>query len=306
MSAIQPDPQMSESSTRRVYFALAAAVVVLTCALLGILQFQPFDSLFRDGMTSASGVPTSSSTIVREDARRFALRQALLIASALALVSLLAVTLHQYIRFRRRVEAALRESQEKLRTISEAALDAVIMMDASGRTEHWNPAAQHMFGYSAEEVLGKDIHRLLTPVRYREEVAAAIRSFLVNGQGRAVGKTLELQALRKNGEEFPIEISLAPIRVDDQWNAVAVVRDITARRQVEQALSDRQRSLLRLLKSHDQERKLIAYEIHDGLAQQLVAALYQCQAAERSIPEISNDAVATFRELEQALRGAIP
>ena len=136
-----------------------------------------------------------------------------------------------------------------------------------------------MFGYSAEEVLGQDIHQLLTPVPYREQAAAAIRGFLVNGQGPAVGQILELRALRKNGEEFPMEISVAPIRLEGQWNAVAVMRDITARKQVEQALIDEQRSLRRLLRSHDQERKLIAYEIHDGLAQHLVAALYQCQAA---------------------------
>jgi PAS domain S-box-containing protein len=206
---------------------------------------------------------------------------------------------------RKRAEELLRANEEKLRTISDAALDAVIMMDAAGRAVHWNPAAHRMFGYSAEEILGQDIHQLLTPERYREEAGAALRGFLLNGQGRAVGQTLELQALRRNGEEFPVEISLAPIRVEGHWNAVAVVRDITARKQVEQAVRDEQRSLRRLLRSHDQERKLIAYEIHDGLAQQLVAALYQCQAAEHSVHGASKEADATLRDLNQSLRQSL-
>ena len=104
---------------------------------------------------------------------------------------------------RKRAEELLRANEEKLRTISDAALDAVIMMDAAGRAVHWNPAAHRMFGYSAEEILGQDIHQLLTPERYREEAAAAIRGFLVNGQGRAVGQTLELQALRKKRRGIP-------------------------------------------------------------------------------------------------------
>ncbi len=159
-----------------------------------------------------------------------------------------------------------------------------------------------MFGYTAEEVLGRDIHQLLTPARFREEAARALASFFRTGQGRAVGKIRELLAVRKDGQEFPIEISLAPIRLEGEWNAVALVRDITERKQAEQALRHEQRSLRRLLRAHDQERKLIAYEIHDGLAQQLVAAIYACQAAERSAQTGSDKVAATLHELDQMLR----
>ena len=76
---------------------------------------------------------------------------------------------------RKRAEELLRANEEKLRTISDAALDAVIMMDAAGRAVHWNPAAHRMFGYSAEEILGQDIHQLLTPERYREEAGGGPR-----------------------------------------------------------------------------------------------------------------------------------
>ena len=203
---------------------------------------------------------------------------------------------------RRKAEDQLRTNEEKLRTISEAALDAVIMMDAAGRAVHWNPAAQRMFGFTADEVLGRDIHQLLTPVRFQQKAADALEKFLRTGQGRASGHILELWAVRKDGQEFPIEISVAPIRLAGQWNAVAVVRDITARKQAEQAVRREQESLRRLLRAHDQERKLIGYEIHDGLAQQLIAAIYHCQAAQRSVQKPAEHAASTFAELLGLLR----
>jgi PAS domain S-box-containing protein len=203
---------------------------------------------------------------------------------------------------RKHAEEQLRANEEKLRTISEAALDAVIMMDEWGRAVHWNPAAQKMFGYTAEEVIGQEIHRQLAPRRMHDTIIEALDLFFATGQGRAVGRILELEAVRKGGEEFPIEISVSPIRVGNAWNAVAVVRDITERRQAEQSLRAEQRALRRLLKSHDQERKLIAYEIHDGLAQQLVAAIMQCQAGERTARGAETNGTHVFASLLAMLR----
>ena len=203
---------------------------------------------------------------------------------------------------RKKAERLLKANEEKLRTISHAALDAVIMMDAAGRALHWNPAAEKMFGYQAEEVLGCDIHQLVTPKRLQLEASTALYRFFKTGQGRAVGRILELPALHKNGEEFPVEISLSPIRLEGQWCAVAVVRDITDRKRAEELVKAEQRSLRRLLKAHDQERKLIAYEIHDGLAQQLVAAIMQCQAATRVAVGKSDTASETFSQLLELLR----
>ena len=110
------------------------------------------------------------------------------------------------------------------------------MMDSAGRAVHWNPAAERMFGYRRDEILGQDIHCLVTPDRFREDAESALSQFFRTGQGRTVGRIMELQAIHKGGEEFPIEISVAPIRIDRQWCAVAVVRDITDRRKAEQSL----------------------------------------------------------------------
>lgn len=200
--------------------------------------------------------------------------------------------------YRKKSEEQLRWQEEKLRTISRAALDAVIMMDGQGRAVHWNPAAEKMFGYTAEEALGQEIHRLVTPARHRQLASGALSSYFETGKGPVVGRMIELQAVRKGGEEFPIEASLAPIHMQGEWWAVAVVRDITDRKLADEQLQAEQRTLRRLLKAHDQEHKLIAYDIHDGLAQQLVAAIMRCQAgaAEQPGSERMSDVLELLRQ----------
>ncbi len=149
---------------------------------------------------------------------------------------------------RKRAEGALRANERRLRTITDSALDAVVMIDPDGRIAHWNPASEAIFGYSAEEVLGKEVHGILTPPRYREAAMEGHSQFLSSGRGAAIGKTLELVALRKDGTEFPIEISVNSIEQDgDRW-AVAVLRDITERRRAEESLSSRARRQAELAK----------------------------------------------------------
>ena len=92
--------------------------------------------------------------------------------------------------------------------------------------------------------------------------------------------TFEGAHRRKDGTTFPVEIRLAPLDVNGQRLMLALVRDITDRKQAELALQEEQRLLRDMLELHERERKLVAYEIHDGLAQQLTAALYKFQAVE--------------------------
>ncbi len=136
----------------------------------------------------------------------------------------------------KRAQEALRESETRLRAITESAQDAIIMMDSRGRVSFWNPAAERIFGFGRDQVIGQQLHQLIAPSRYHQAQSVAWRDFLQTGAGSAVNRVTELQACRKNGEEFPIELSLSAIRLEDGWNAVGVVRDITSRRQAEETL----------------------------------------------------------------------
>jgi two-component system sensor histidine kinase/response regulator len=130
----------------------------------------------------------------------------------------------------------LHESEERLRTITASAQDAIIMMDDQGNISFWNRSAERIFGYSPEEALGKELHMLLAPPRYAEAYAKGMAGFRQTGQGSAIGKTLEWTALKKDGREFPVEISLSAVRQQGKWSAIGIMRDITERKQAEESM----------------------------------------------------------------------
>jgi PAS domain S-box-containing protein len=134
----------------------------------------------------------------------------------------------------RRVEEALRESEEKFRSLATTAHDALIMMDREGNISYWNEAAGRIFGYTKEETMGKDLHRLLAPEKYLEDFSKRFSHFKATGQGDGIGKTLELSAIRKDGTEFPMELSLSSFQLRGKWHALGIIRDISDRKLAEQ------------------------------------------------------------------------
>ncbi len=130
----------------------------------------------------------------------------------------------------------LQTSEQKFRAFAEAALDAMIVIDSSGFVQYWNPAAQRILGYSPEEAAGKRIHEWLAPERYHQAATVGMNRFLAVGGSNAFGHTQEFAALRKDGVEIPIELSVAPFQVAAEWCAIGILRDITARREAEQRI----------------------------------------------------------------------
>jgi len=144
---------------------------------------------------------------------------------------------------------AMRESEEKFRTISESAKDAIVVMDNDGNTRYWNRAAEEMFGYTSDEVVGKGLHHIIAPEKYHEAHERGFSRFKDTGEGPVVGKTVELSALRKDGSEFPVELSISSIKVGGKWNAVAIIRDITERKRQQEALEVSERKYSTLVES---------------------------------------------------------
>lgn len=131
---------------------------------------------------------------------------------------------------------AIQESEEKVRTIIASTQDAIILLDNEERVSYWNEAAERMFDYSNESVLGKNVHEFIIPERFREDHLKGFKRFKDTGQGPVIGETVELAAIRKDGTEFPIELSLSGVQINGKWNAVGVVRDITERKQMNKRL----------------------------------------------------------------------
>jgi PAS domain S-box-containing protein len=131
------------------------------------------------------------------------------------------------------------EESETIRKIAECAKDAIIMMGPKGEITFWNPAAERIFGYSSNEAIGKHMHTLLAPERYREAYQKGLFHFQKTGHGAALGKTLKLAAIRKNKEEFCMELSVNSVHLGGKWHAVGIIRDISESKETEADLENK-------------------------------------------------------------------
>jgi diguanylate cyclase (GGDEF)-like protein/PAS domain S-box-containing protein len=146
-------------------------------------------------------------------------------------------------RRRREAEEALRRSEEKFRSVAEVAQDAIIMIDSCGRVGLWNPAAERILGYTAGEMIGREVHEWIVPVPFREKMRLGMRDFAATGRGPIVGKTTEFSAIRKDGVEIPVELSVGATQFAGEWRSVATLRDITERKRAERSLNRVNRAL---------------------------------------------------------------
>jgi len=161
----------------------------------------------------------------------------------------------------------LKSSEEKFHTISGMANDAIIMMDSFGKVTYWNPASERIFGYPQAEMIGKELHEIIVPETHRESFYNVFDYFKETGKGSAIGQTLELEGIRKGGNEFPLELSLSAVRIEKQWSAIGIIRDITARKKSEGELRQSQEKYKRLSEkleeSNNMKNLLLDIVTHD-------------------------------------------
>ncbi|MCI4569442.1 PAS domain S-box protein [Lysobacter sp. CFH 32150] len=139
---------------------------------------------------------------------------------------------------RKNFEAELRESREQFRAVAETASDAIVSADQQGRITYLNAAAERMFGYPLAEV-GGELLELLMPEQYKAAHKAGLSRYLTTGRSHLIGKTIEIQARKKGGTVFPIDISIATWSTARGVFFTAIVRDITERKRFEQALQEK-------------------------------------------------------------------
>src|SRR5215204_58145 len=142
----------------------------------------------------------------------------------------------------------LRKSEARYRTVLDAAFDAIVTITPDGIVKWFNRGAERIFGYRAEEVIGQSI-TLLMPERYRELCVAGLHRYLRTGEARVVGGTTELVGLRKDGSEFPIEMSLGETHEDGEWLFTGVIRDIAERKEVEKVIKEGEERIRSLLQN---------------------------------------------------------
>lgn len=132
---------------------------------------------------------------------------------------------------------ALRASEERTRAIVEAALDCIITMDHAGRIVAFNPAAERAFGFRSQEVIGQEMATLIIPPSLRDAHRAGLAHYLATGEGPILGTRLEVTALRADGSEFPVELTVTRLPSDGPALFAGFIRDITERIQAERRLA---------------------------------------------------------------------
>ena len=133
---------------------------------------------------------------------------------------------------RKKTEQKLREREARYRAVTYSAGDAIITADHAGNIIGWNRGAEAIFGYSEAEVSGQALTQLM-PYRYRDQHLIGMNRVLSGGISHINGKSLELAGLRKDGNEFPLELSLAKWESSEGWFVTGIIRDITERKQAE-------------------------------------------------------------------------
>jgi PAS domain S-box-containing protein len=144
---------------------------------------------------------------------------------------------------------AAHDPEARLKAFIRSALDAVVTMDVDGRITDWNPQAEVTFGLSREEALGRLLSHTIIPIRYREAHDRGLRNFLETGKGPILNKHMEIEAVHRDGREFPVELAITAVQSVDGWTFAAFVRDTTRRRQVEEALAEETEVLYLLMDS---------------------------------------------------------
>jgi PAS domain S-box-containing protein len=175
----------------------------------------------------------------------------------------------------------LQESRALFEHLFESDPDANILVDEGGKITAVNHQVEMDFGYSRSELIGKSIE-LLIPNGLRQKHAAQRRDYQHSPHKQFMGYEKQIAGRRKNGDEFPLEVTLSPLKTENATHILAVARDISIRKQLEREMAEVQH---RLIESTETERLHLAQDLHDGPIQDLYGAVYMLQSMEEAIAE---------------------
>ena len=241
-------------------------------------NFPRADAARREGLHAAFGFPLRSPRGVVGVMEFFSREARAPDEQLLATMSVIGSQVGQFVA-RRHAEAEVRASESRLRAMLEAALDAVVTMDASGRVLDWNHAAETTFGYRAHEAIGRDMADLIVPPSLRATHRRGLARYLETERAVALDRRLELSGVHKNGTEFPVELTITRIALPGPPTFTGYLRDISDRKRAEAEL---RASRARLVEVADAERRRIQRNLHDGAQQRLVSVLLTLGRARRT------------------------
>jgi PAS domain S-box-containing protein len=161
--------------------------------------------------------------------------------------------------------AQLEAANQRIRLILETTQEAFIAMDAKGSITDWNKEAEAIFGWPREEILTQPLYEIIIPPQYREAHRRGLQHFLATGEGPVLNQRLELDALGRDGNEFPVELTITPVREGDSYIFNAFLHDITERKQAEQTIKARTAQLEAANKDLERFAYLASHDLQEPL-----------------------------------------
>jgi PAS domain S-box-containing protein len=275
-------------------------------------NFPRSEGAARAGLRSGFAFPVTSARGPLGAIEMFATREHAPDDELLHVMASLGSQLGQLIE-RREAGRQIEASNERRKAILDAALDCVITIDHRGRVVEFNPAAERTFGMRAEEAVGREMAGLIIPPSLRERHRAGMARLLATGEPRIVDQRLELSAVRANGTEFPVELTVTRIDLPGPPMFTGYVRDITDRKRAEAEL---RASRARIVEAADAARLRLERDLHDGAQARLVnlalalrLARAKLEDPDQSGPlldEAIEELAQTTNELREFARGIHP
>ena len=200
---------------------------------------------------------------------------------------------------RRRLEGDLRDSEQTKGAILDTALDCIVTIGQDSRVLEFNPAAERTFGFEREAVLGRDLATLIIPPEHRGAHHVGMTRYLATGVGPLLGKRIEVEALRADGERFPAELAITPSRAGGEIRFTATMRDITARKRTEHDLAaardaaeaaNRAKSTFMANMSHELRTPLAAIIGYSEMTQEMIADGVEAAALAGDLAKVERNA----------------
>jgi len=167
-------------------------------------------------------------------------------------------SLEENINERIHAEERIKDNEQQVQTIFDNAPDGVIVIDTESIIVRWNPVCEKIFGWKKEEVINKPLHEFIIPPHYREAHLKGMKRFLSTEEGPLLNKTIEMDALNKQGDLFTISLSISPSVIKGRYFFIAFIRDITKRKQLEEEIHRQQQLYESLIKTQSEMGQGIA------------------------------------------------